>query len=360
MAAVWLAAFLPAVIVGPALGAWVDRVDQRRVLIGMDIARAIMVAFIPLVATISFWLTVPILVALGVASAAFSPARFAVVARTVDHEDLVTASASMMLGETVADLIGYPLAGLIVVLLAAQLRMAFYIDAASYMVSALAITAAGIGRRPEVLGSALDSAEAGVGAAWNFLRHETVLFANTMQGVVGQVASGVFWVMMPLYATGFIALSSNIAPGAAYGTLQTGIGVGCLVGGFIIGGMGHLVKKGYLVTAGYVSTGLLIVAFALTGSIVLSFLIVVGGGVANMAYVIPSQALFGARVPDAMMARVVAIRSALVSSAYVVGITCAGALGDHFGIAAVMIAFGLFEAATGLVGLLSPSVRSAD
>ena len=113
-------------------------------------------------------------------------------------------------------------------------------------------------------------------------------------------------------------------------------------------------------TAGYVSTGLLIAAFALTGSIILSALIMVGVGVANMAYVIPSQALFGARVPDHMMARVVSIRSAMVSGAYVVGISAAGFLGDRLGIAAVLVGAGLFEAATGVLGLLSPAVRDAD
>ena len=362
MAAVWLTAFLPAVVVGPALGSWVDRVDQRRVLIGMDLARAAMVAAIPLAASFSFWLTVPILLALGVASAAFAPARFAVVARTVGREDLVTASASLMLAETVADLVGYPLAGAIVVVLASHLPMAFYLDAASYVASALAIAASGIGRRPAAAAAAYaaEAGQAGVRAAWRFLRHESTLFANTVQGVVGQVSTGFFWVLMPLYATGFVAASSHIAPGASFGVVQTSLGVGCLVGGFAVGGVGPRIKKGRLVTAGYVSTGLLIAAFALTGSIILSALIMVGVGVANMAYVIPSQALFGARVPDHMMARVVSIRSAMVSGAYVVGISAAGFLGDRLGIAAVLVGAGLFEAATGVLGLLSPAVRDAD
>jgi MFS family permease len=362
MAAVWLAAFLPTVVVGPALGAWVDRVDQRRVLIGMDLARAAMVAAIPLAASVSFWATVPILVALGIASAAFSPARFAVVARAVERDDLVTASASLMLAETVADLVGYPLAGAIVVVLAAHLPMAFYLDSGSYVLSALAITAAGIGRRPVAAyaTAAAEAGQAGVRAAWRFLRHESTLFANTLQGVVGQTSSGFFWVLMPLYATGFVAASSHIAPGASFSILQTSIGVGCLVGGFAVGGVGHRVKKGWLVTAGYVSTGLLMAAFAFSGSIVLSALIMLGGGVANMAYIIPSQALFGARVPDHMMARVVSIRSAMVAAAYVVGISAAGFLGDRLGIAAVLVGAGLFEAATGLLGLLSPAVRDAD
>jgi len=69
MAAVFSAATLPAIVLGPVLGALVDRVDQRRLLIGLDLLRAVLVALIPVAVAFSFWLAIPLLLVIGTASA---------------------------------------------------------------------------------------------------------------------------------------------------------------------------------------------------------------------------------------------------------------------------------------------------
>ena len=57
----------------------------------------------------------------------------------------MTANSAMWVGETIADVVGYPLAGLFVVLLAAALPLAFWLDAATYLASAVLL---GDDRRP--------------------------------------------------------------------------------------------------------------------------------------------------------------------------------------------------------------------
>src|SRR6266478_852720 len=52
------AEFLPYLLFGLILGAWVDRVDRKRMMIGTDIGRALIVASIPLLAAfglLSVW-----------------------------------------------------------------------------------------------------------------------------------------------------------------------------------------------------------------------------------------------------------------------------------------------------------------
>src|SRR5437016_12497964 len=46
------ATFLPYLLFGLILGAWTDRVDRKRMMIGTDIARALVVASIPLLAAV--------------------------------------------------------------------------------------------------------------------------------------------------------------------------------------------------------------------------------------------------------------------------------------------------------------------
>jgi len=51
------ATFLPYLLFGLILGAWVDRVDRKRMMIGTDIARALIVASIPLLFFLAFLLS---------------------------------------------------------------------------------------------------------------------------------------------------------------------------------------------------------------------------------------------------------------------------------------------------------------
>jgi MFS family permease len=361
MAAVFSAATLPAIVLGPVLGALVDRVDQRRLLIGLDLLRAVLVALIPVAVAFSFWLAIPLLLVIGTASAAFGPARFAVVSRAVAKEDLAAANASLMAADNLADLAGYPLAGAVVVILAANLPLSFYLDAMSYVVSALAIVRAGA-RLAEPIPAPLVALDvrAEISAAWDFLRREPALFANTVQGVLGQASTGVCVVLMPLYATGLLASGTGVAPGFALGAIQTGLGVGLVLGSVVVGGISHRFRAGRLVILGYVSSGLLIALYAVSGTLYVAVPIVVVGAIANMVYLIPSLALFAKRVPAGMMGRVVALRRAMISAAYLLGMQLAGILGSPFGFGSVLLAAGVFTMFTGGIAAFFPQVRDAD
>jgi MFS transporter, DHA3 family, macrolide efflux protein len=361
MAAVFTAATLPVIALGPILGAYVDRVDQRRLLIALDLLRAGLVGLIPLAVTVSFWLAIPLLLAIGTASAAFNPARFAVVSRTVDKEDLAAANGSLMTADNMSDLVGYPIASVVVLILAANLPLAFYLDALSYVVSALAIARAGT-RLAESVPAPRAAMKVGaqIRTAIDFLRREPALYANTLQGVLGQAATGVCVVLIPLYATASLASGTGVAPGLAVGAIQTGLGVGLVLGSVIVGGIGHGIRTGRLVIVGYVSSGLLIAFYGLSGSLWVAIPLVVAGGIANMVYVIPSLALFGKLVPPDMLGRVIALRRAMVSAAYLVGMQVAGAFGSPVGFGAVLVGAGAFTFVTGALGGLFRQVREAD
>ena len=68
----------------------------------------------------------------------FRPARVAVLPRIVREDELLTANSAMWVGETFADIIGYPLAGIFVAFLGVALPLAFWLDAATYAASAVA------------------------------------------------------------------------------------------------------------------------------------------------------------------------------------------------------------------------------
>ena len=87
-------------------------------------------------------------------------------------------------------------------------------------------------------------------AGWDFLRHETVLLANTLQATVGQFTLGILIALTVIYASEVFG-SEPIGPTAVWGFLETAIGLGNLVGGFIIGLIGARLAKGRMVIVGY-------------------------------------------------------------------------------------------------------------
>ncbi len=171
----FVAATLPNLLFGPLAGVLVDRWDQKRVLVVSDLLRAAIVLFIPVSVSVNVVLAYPLVFLLTSVSIFFRPARTAVIPRVVHEDELVTANSATWLSETLADVIGYPFAGLFVAFLGSALSLAFWLDSVSYVASALLVLAVVI---PPVVRSAgslepipgLSGIRDDLASGWRFLR----------------------------------------------------------------------------------------------------------------------------------------------------------------------------------------------
>ena len=127
---------IPNLFFSPIAGAYVDRWDQKQVLVVSDILRAALALLVPVAVLINVWLAYPLVFLITTVSIFFRPARVAILPRLVPERDLLSANSAMWVGETLADVVNYPIAGLFVVFLAGSLPIAFWFDAATYLVSA--------------------------------------------------------------------------------------------------------------------------------------------------------------------------------------------------------------------------------
>jgi MFS family permease len=358
---VFFAATLPNLLLSPIAGTFVDRWDHKEVMVVSDILRGAIVLVLPIAAVMNIVLVYPLIFLVTSISIFFRPARIAVIPRIVPERDLLSANSALWVGETIADVIGYPLAGLFVALLGTAVPLAFWVDAATYLASAALLATIAIPRvarppiedatrRPDFVGE--------LRAGWRFLQHETVLLANTLQGTVGQFALGLAIALTPTF-TQMTFTSSAFPWQASYGFLETGLGVGNLVGGFVIGLLGGRFAKGRMVIAGYAVWGICLFAFAISNHLAIAIGLTFGMGVANMVFVIPSQTLFQERTPPNLMGRVVGFRSALVFGSLTLAMLFGSILGQVFGPGPVMAVFGLVTLGAGVAGLAVPAVRDA-
>ncbi len=360
----FFAAMLPNLLFSPIAGTFVDRWDRKEVMVVSDILRAALVLVVPIAAVANLILVYPLIFLVTTVSVFFRPARVAILPQIVEERDLLSANSAMWVGETIADVIGYPLAALFVASLGTAVPLAFWADSATYLASA-ALLATIVVRPLEPPAGSADSAEparsaflAEMKAGWAFLRNETVLLANTLQGAAGQFSLGIAIALTPAFVK-LTYSQSSLGYIGAYGFLETGIGVGNLVGGFVIGLLGSRFAKGRMIIAGYATWGLLITLFALTDNLGIAIGLAAGQGVANMVFIIPSQTLFQERTPPELMGRVVGFRFALVFGSMTVALALGAVLGEIFGPGPIIAVFGLVTMLAGLAGLLVPAVRDA-
>ncbi len=134
------AAWLPWLVIGLPAGAWVDRLDARRVMIAADLAAAAAIGSVPVAWALGV-LTLPHLVAaalgVGAASVFLRSAYLPLVPRVAAPDDLARANARLAGTEAAMQVAGPGLGGaLVAVVSAAYVVVA---DVVSFLVSALCL-----------------------------------------------------------------------------------------------------------------------------------------------------------------------------------------------------------------------------
>lgn len=361
-ALVFLTAMLPNLVVGPIAGTFVDRWDQKRVMVLSDAIRAALVFAIPAAASVDIVLVYPLVFVITAVSLFFRPAKAAVVPRIVDRDDLLAANSATWTGETMADILGYPLAGLFVGVLGSQLELAFWVDGLTYVVSALLLASltipAAVRIGSEQAAGALRMFATEMKDGWRVLRRQPVLFQNTVVSTFAQLSIGATIALVAVFARD--ALEGGLAGWELrFAALETAIGVGNLFGGLAVGLIGARYGKGRMVVAGFMLMGISTVLLGLTGSLVLALAATVGIGIGNLVYVIPSQTLFAEHTPEGFMGRVVAFRSTLVFGAMMGAMAVSGVAAEIFPVGGVIAAAGAVTVASAVAAWFLPHVRDA-
>jgi MFS family permease len=223
MSLVLAAEILPMAILGIPSGALVQRLGSRTTMLVADLARAPILASIPLLyaaGVLDFWLLLAIVALLG----AFAPPYFAA-QRTIlpelvgeDETRMSQANSSIEGGGALAALLGPALAGALIPFIGAS--NVLYVDAATYLVAFLLVLVF-VPSRPRI-GSA---AQHGVLAGLRFVLSDSLLSPIAAVMVVfGFLAAGMS-AGLPVYAYDEFDGSSWIA-----GLFYAALGAGAIVG----------------------------------------------------------------------------------------------------------------------------------
>ena len=141
LAYVTAAEYLPYLLFGLIIGAGVDRVDRRRLMIFVDTVQALVIFSIPLLAMLdllSLWWVYAVGFVSSTLWVCFNTAEFAALPSLVSKDDLVAANGRLQASYSAATVAGPLLAGLLMALV--PVYTVLVLDALSFLISVLCLT----------------------------------------------------------------------------------------------------------------------------------------------------------------------------------------------------------------------------
>lgn len=131
---------IPVFIVGPIAGAWVDRLNRRKIMVISDILRGAIVLAIPLFIRAHQILLVYLAIFLTFSIARFFvPSKMALIPELVPKEKLLVANTLNDTTHMIGNVVGLVVAGIIVNIACIGAIGGFYIDSATFFISAILI-----------------------------------------------------------------------------------------------------------------------------------------------------------------------------------------------------------------------------
>lgn len=353
LAALSTAAFL---VIGLPAGAWVDRLSHRRVLVAADLARAVLLASVPLAwwgGVLSLRQLYAVVLLNGCATVFFDVASQSVLPRLVSSDTLVRANSDINTLIAVGNVAGRSAGGGLVALLTAP--AAVLCGAVAYLGSALRLTAL----RPTPTAPPPPGPRPGlreqIGEGVRHVFGNPELRALALTAALGNLGSAVINTMLPIWFVRHLGYSS-----ALLGLFWAAGGVGLLLGARAA--PRAAARLGYGRTLGI--AGVCLAPFGLLVPMVGrgAWLPLAGAGWFVAMFKVGMDNVLGVSLRQRMTAapllgRMNATFRFLLTGALAVGAALSGVLGEAVGIQATLWVGGAFVSTAFLPVFLSPVRR---
>ena len=323
-----LSEYLPVLLFGVLGGAAADRFDRRRMVVVVNLVRA--VVLIALVATIlsdrvNIAVVLAALFALGTAETFADSASSTLLPGLVRREDLGVANARMQGAFLLTNQLLTPPIGAF--MFAAGMALPFATNAACFALGAILVSRVAISARTELRERSSLRAEMAEGIRWLLDHPPMRTLAVTI--FTFNVTFGAAWSVLVLYAGDRLGMDE-----VGFGLLTTAIAVGGIVG---IASYGRLTQRFSL--ADIMRVGLVIetgthLALALTTSPTVALATLVVFGAHAFVWGTTSEVVRQRAVPNELLGRVGGVYRVAIVGGMVIGVPLGGLLARTFGITA--------------------------
>jgi MFS family permease len=329
IAGVLLAARLPWLVFALHAGALADRLDRRRTMVNVDLARVVLIGLLAAVAAAGaerLWILYVVAFALGIGETLFDTAGQSVLPMVVSGDALSQGNSRLFAAEVAMNrFVGPPVGGLLVGI---AMGLALVGSAACYLLAAVAtalMTGRFLARSAQAPRSRL---RADIGEGLRYLWRNPLL--RTMALLVGGMNLAVMATVavLPVFA---------VAPGPmglsafTFGLLLAAGAVGSVVGAFAVRRLQQTLGRARLLRLGVLAAALMCAAPLLTQPVLVAGGLAVAG-VGEMCWDVVTVSLRQRIVPEQLIGRVNAGYRLVGFGTIPVGAALGGVLGQALGL----------------------------
>jgi len=361
LASAALVAMIPQIVLGPFVGALIDRWNRRAVMIAADSFIALVglwLAYLFWSGSMEIWHVYVVMLARSLGGAFHWPAMAASTTLMVPERHYTRIAGLNQTIHGLLSVLGPPLGALLMSLLPLHGVMLVDVGTAAFAVAPLLFLVV-----PQPAREHVDAVK-----ATSFLANarEGLRFVFSWPGLLALVAGASILkiALMPAFSLSPLLIKDHFGGGAAeLSFFDAMAGVGILVGGLVLSLWGGFRRKVYTILIGLLGIGIGCMVMGLTPASMLwlgiASVFVVGAMISLVDG--PVSALLQATVPPQMQGRVFALLGSLFSLTTPIGLAIAGPIADVTGVPFWFLLAGLVCTATALVSFfVRPLIRIED
>jgi MFS family permease len=351
MGITFVAQMAPRVLLGSLIGVYVDRWKQKWVIVGADLARALLLLPILFVQSReAVWVIYVVVLLQSVLAQCYSPASSALLPRIVPHEQLLAANTASALARNLTQLIAPSLGGVLFEL--AGMRSVVLLDSATFVLSAVLTLAIVVPAHSEAASQAnvpvSRTARRRLWHDWHsgiaHVARNQMLRAIFLALTISMFAQGLIDVLFVLYV-------KNVLQGTSFhwGLIESAQGIGGIIGGLIIGRVSRQLDQAQLVSLGLAGTGLFFLASI--SFPVLPLVILCTGllGIPVVVFSVGIETALQMQADEGYLGRVFGLYGTVATSTIMAGMAAASLVGDYVDVTMLLRVAGVLYMLAALV-----------
>jgi len=322
---------IPVFIVGPIAGAWVDRLNGRKIMVISDLLRGVLVLSIPVfIMAHQILLVYLVIFTMFSISRFFIPSKMALIPELVPKDKLLVANTLNDTTHMIGNVVGLVAAGIIVNISFIGAIGGFYIDSATFFVSASLIAMMAKRR----FGGDMKKDLVATGKALESSFKARTIFSDIKEGLehlakYGDMRFVVYVFFLLMAGVGAISCVIIVFIQEAFGTSTRDLGfLGMfLVGGLLFGAVGYgkfcqTIPKRRAISLSFIASGVSIILFTVIvnrhPSILLGGALIGALGLAISPIMMTTNTLAHETIPKEVRGRIFSSLEAVIHLAFLV------------------------------------------
>jgi DHA3 family macrolide efflux protein-like MFS transporter len=344
----FMATSIPTLFIGLIAGVFVDRYDRRKIMVIADLLRAAIVFSIPFLIQFNILFLYLAVAAVSSISQFFNPANDAVLPEVATDEELTAANSWIMISSFGSTSIGFALSGLLAT--AFDIHWAFYLDALTFLFSALCLVFVRVGKIQAEGDTSVGVVIANLKEGVSTLVRTPLLRSLFLTGVPVYLAFGLWNVLLLPFA-----IKALHATEFEYG-LQEGLtSVGFVVGSLVMARFAERFREGSWIVVSTIAMGIAGILYGIASSILIAIVLVAISGFFNAPSSISRRVLMQRNTPRELRGRVFSAFAVARDVVFLIGIALAG-LADIIDVRILIVASSFVLILAGLWTAIVPGL----